>query len=115
MPICEIFNFSISRGVFPGTCKILKLKPIYKKREMTDPFNYIPISLLLIISKGTERIVHDQTNKFISENNTLYNFQSGIRPNHSTNLYLANLTDKIVKKFDEGLLTGIIFKKYLTQ
>ena len=106
---------TISRGVFPDTCKVLKLKPIYKKRKMTDPFNYIPISLLLIISKVVEKIVHDQTNKFLSENNILYNFQSGIRPNHSRNLYLANLTDKIVKKFDEGLLTVIIFKKHLTQ
>ena len=82
---------------------------------MTDPFNYIPISLLLIISKVIERIVHDQTNKFLSENNILYNFQSGIRPNHSANLYLANLTDKILKEFDEGLLIGMIFKKHLTQ
>ena len=82
---------------------------------MTDPFNYIPISLPLIISKVIKRIVHDQINKFFSENNILYNFQSGISSNHSTNLYLANLTDKILKKFDEGLLTGMIFKNHLTQ
>ena len=115
MPIGEIFNFSVSRGGFPDTCKVSKLKPIYKKGKMTDPFNYIPISLPLIISKVIKRIVHDQINKFFSENNILYNFQSGISSNHSTNLYLANLTDKILKKFDEGLLTGMIFKKHLTQ
>ena len=55
-----------------------------------------------------ERIVYEQTNKFFSENNILYNFQSGFRQNHSTNLCLAHLTDKILKEFDEGLLTGII-------
>ena len=47
-----------------------------------------------------ERIVYEQTNKCFSENNILYNFQSGFRQNHST--------DKILKEFDEGLLTGII-------
>ena len=54
-----------------------------------------------------ERIVHDHTNKFLSENNILYNFQSGFRPNHSTNLCLAHLTNKMLKGFDEGLLTGM--------
>ena len=34
--------------------------------------------------------------------------QSGFRTNHSTNLCLSFLTDKILKGFDEGLLTGMI-------
>ena len=38
----------------------------------------------------------------------MYNFQSEFRQNHSTNLCLAHLTNKILKEFDEGLLTGII-------
>ena len=37
----------------------------------------------------------------------MYNFQSGFRPNHPTNLCLAYLTDKILKGFDEGLRTGM--------
>ena len=38
----------------------------------------------------------------------LYNYQSGFRGNHSTNLCLSFLTDQILKGFDEGLLTGMI-------
>ena len=38
----------------------------------------------------------------------IYNYQSGFRENHSTNLCLSYLTDKILKSFDEGLLTGMI-------
>ena len=34
--------------------------------------------------------------------------QSGFRTNHSTNLCLSFLTDKILKGFDEGLLSGKI-------
>ena len=55
-----------------------------------------------------ERIVHHQTNKFLSENNILCNSQPAFRPNYSTNLCLAYLTDKILKGFNEGLLTGMI-------
>ena len=107
-PISEICNLSISRGVSPDACKVAKLKPIYKKGKKTDPSNYRPISLLPIISKVIEWIVHDQTNTFLSENNIWYNFQSVFRPNHSTNLCLAHLPDKILKGFDEGLLTGMV-------
>ena len=55
-----------------------------------------------------ESIVHDQTNKFLSENNILYNFQSGLRINYSTKLCLAHLMDRKLKEFDEGLLSGMI-------
>ena len=37
-----------------------------------------------------------------------YNHQSGFRGNHSTNLCLSFLTYKVLKGFDEGLLTGMI-------
>ena len=38
----------------------------------------------------------------------IYNYQSGFRGNHSTNLCLSFLTDKVLKGFDKGLLTGMI-------
>ena len=61
-----------------------------------------------MISKIIEKVVHDQTNEFLSANKILYNHQSGFRTNHSTNLCLSFLTDKILKGFDEGLLSGKI-------
>ena len=53
-------------------------------------------------------MVHDQTKGFLTNNNILYKFQSGFRGNHSTNECLSYLNDKILKGFDEGLLTGMI-------
>ena len=79
----------------------------YQKEKKIDPSNDRLISLLPIISKVIEKIVHDQRNKFFSENNILYNVQSGFRPNHSTYLCLTHLTDKILKGFEEHLLTGM--------
>ena len=38
----------------------------------------------------------------------IYNYQSGFRGNHSTNLCLSFLTDKVLKGFGKGLLTGMI-------
>ena len=107
-PISTLCNLSISQGVFANACKVAKLKPIFKKGKKTDPSNYRPISLLPSISKIIERVIHDQTNAFLSGEDISYNYQSDFRGNHSTNLCLSFLTDKVLKGFGEGLLTGMI-------
>ena len=106
--ISEIRNLSISHGIFRNACKVAKLKPIFKKGKKVDPSNYRPISLLPLIPKIIKKVVHDRTSKFFSDSKILFNCQSGLRTNHSTNLYLSFLTDKILKGFDEGLPTGMI-------
>ena len=63
--ISALYNLSISQGVFPSVFKVAKLKPIFKKEKKTDPSNYRPISLLPSFSKITERVIHDQTNAFL--------------------------------------------------
>ena len=107
-PIAQLCNLSLSSSSFPSCCKTAKLKPLFKKGSKTDPQNYRPISLLPIISKVIERVVHNQTNSFLTQNNILYTFQSGFRSKHSTDSCLSHLNDKILKGFDSGLVTGMI-------
>ena len=87
---------------------IANLKPIFKKGKKVHPSNYRPILLLPLISKIIEKVARGQMNEFFLANKILYNYQSGFRTNHSNNLCLSFLTDKILKGFDEGLLTGMI-------
>ena len=61
-----------------------------------------------MISKVIERIVYGQVDNFLLQNIILYNYQSGFRKNHFTNLRLSFLNDKILKGFDKGLFTGMI-------
>ena len=63
-PITDLVNLSISLSLFPDDCKIAKLKPLYKKEAKTKPKNYRPISLLPLLSKIIERIIHNQTGIF---------------------------------------------------
>ena len=111
-PIAALCNLSIIQGVLPNACKVAKLKPIFKKGKKTDPSNYRSIPLLPSISKIIEAVIHDQRNAFLSDEDILdilYNYQSGFRGNHSANLCLSFLTDKVLKRFEEGLLTEMIF------
>ena len=81
---------------------------MFKKGSKTDPSNYRPISLLPLLSKVFERVVLNQTEEFLSLNKVFYDYQSGFRKNHSTDTCLSFLNDKILKGFDDGLLTGMI-------
>ena len=83
-PISELCNLSIKLGSFPDSCKIAKLKPLFKKGSKTNPSNYRPISLLPLISKIIKKLILEQTSRFLSNNEVLYNYQSGFRKNHST-------------------------------
>ena len=107
-PISELCSLSIKLGSFPDSCKIAKLKPLFKKGSKTNPSNYRPISLLPLISKIIEKLIHEQASSFLSNNELLYNYQSGFRKNHSTDSCLTFLHDKILKGFDKGLMTGMI-------
>ena len=75
-PIFELCNLSIKYSLFPTDCQIAKLKPLFQRGSTILSKNYRPISLLLLISKIIEKVIHDQTQAFLDENKILYRFQS---------------------------------------
>ena len=103
LPITQICNLSIKLSSFPKYCKVAKVIPIFKKGSKTDTKNYRPISLLPLISKIIEKVIHDQTQHYLSEKNLLYKYQSGFRSSYSTDSCLSFLSDTIAKGFDSGL------------
>ena len=62
---------SMKYGAVPKEWKRARVIPLYKDGKCDEAINYRPISVLPIISKIMERIVHDQLYKFIEENNIL--------------------------------------------
>ena len=107
-PVTDIFSLSISLNKFPSPFKLAKVKPIFIKGRKTNVSKYRPIFILPILSKVTEKVVHEQATKFLNDNDIIYKFQSGLRNNYSTDLFLSFLNDKILKGFDNGIYTGII-------
>ena len=99
--LSDLCNLSIASEKFPDACKVAKLKPLYKKGSLTEPCNYRPISLLPLISKVIEKVIHNQTSTFLNSKN-LYTYQSGFRKKHSIDFCLSYVNDKILKGFDRG-------------
>ena len=107
-PISQIYNLSIKYSHFPTDCKIAKLKPLFKKGSRTARKNYRPMSLLPHISKIIEKVIHDQTQKYVDDCNILYRYQSDFRKSYSTDSCLSYLNNQIATGFESGLYTGMI-------
>ena len=100
-PLAKIFNDCVESGVFPDRLKIAKIVPIHKKNEVYLFDNYRPISLLPVISKVFEKIMHQQIFDFFSENGLLYASQYGFRKQHSTELAVTEFVDRVVCDMDK--------------
>ena len=91
--LTDIFNISLTTGIYPDDLKIAKCIPIYKKGKKDDPTNYRPISILSCINKIYEKLIYQRLHLHFTENNVLYDYQFGFRKNHSTNQALIEIPD----------------------
>ena len=72
-----IFSSSLENGVFPDIWKLARVNP--KK----DVNSHRPISVISILSRMLERIVHDQIFDFLLKNNLITKNQSAFVNNTS--------------------------------
>ena len=79
-----LFNNCVSAGIFPDVLKIARVIPLYKSGVKSDISNYRPISLLPIVSKIIEKLIHSRINSFMEKHEIIYHKQYGFRKRHST-------------------------------
>ena len=89
--------------------KIARVTPLLKAGNRSDMGNYRPISVLPIMGKVLERVVHDQLYSFLEDHNLLHPAQSGFRPAHSTITCTLSVLNDIYLGFDKKCVTGAVF------
>ena len=99
-PLTIIINQCLLTGIFPDLLKIAKVKPLFKRGDVSQLNNYRPISLLPTISKVFQRVIYSQLYTYFSENNLLSEQQYGFRAQHSTELAPVKLVDNIITQMD---------------
>ena len=75
IPLSIIINNSLAMGLVPDMAKLAKIIPIYKEKDKKKISNYRPISLLPVISKILEKVVHKNLYTFLEKNKVLYQSQ----------------------------------------
>ena len=103
-----MFNISMSQGKIPSELKSAKITPLYKKQNEAEAGNNRHISILSAVCKLFEKVVYDQLNKYLTDHQLLYEYQSGFRSSYSTDTCLIHLTDYIKSDQDKGNLIGIV-------
>ena len=106
--ITFIINLSIQSNTVPANFKKAKVVPLFKKDNKFDVGNYRPVSILSTLSKVLERVVYDQTEKYLVDNNLLYEYQSGFRAKFSTDTCLIYLNDYLKQFVSNGNYVGMV-------
>jgi hypothetical protein len=91
LPLCRLFNLSLSSQVFPSSWKHARIQPVFKKGDSSQPCNYRPISITSILSKAFENIVNRRLLGYLEENLLLNDHQYAFRHNRSTGDLLSKL------------------------
>ena len=64
-PLCDLFNYSMSKRVCPNIWKEANVSPLYKKDDPSIVSNCRPVSLLSTIGKAMEKIIHKHMLNFL--------------------------------------------------
>ena len=107
--LLHVINLSITRNEFPDSWKTATVTPLPKGGNPSEVNNLRPISILPLISKICEKVVHSQVLTYLTSENILTAKQHGFRPSHSTITSLTELTDQIYKAIDNKLVTLVTY------
>ena len=105
--LTSIFNASLESGVVPAEWKQANITAVHKKDVKTEVSNYRPVSILPVVAKVFEKVVHIQLYSYRQQNSFLHPTQSGFRPGHSTQDVLVASIDDWRKSLNDNLLTSV--------
>ena len=108
-PLNIIFKTCLNTGKFPSEWKKGNAGPIHKKYDKQNVKNYLPVSLLPICGKISERLIYNVMLDFLNDNNLLSLNQSGFRSGDSCINQDLSINHEILNAFDKGLEVRGIF------
>ena len=91
--LTQLFNLSLREGKVPTDWKTSNVTPIHKSGDKSAVTNYRPISLLSLVSKVLEKIIHNRITEYLCSNDLLSSNQFGFRPGFSTQDALLTVTN----------------------
>ena len=107
-PLAFIFSESLEIGAFPDSLKLARVSAIFKgKGFRSNPDHYRPISVLSVIARLFEKIVHQQLCNFLKE--SLSVTQSRLKSGCFSKTTLLNTTNRWILNIDKNYLNLTLF------
>ena len=107
--LSQIFNLSMSRGIFPDSWKVARVAPVHKSGPADDQSNFRPLSVLPVVARLFVKLVYDQVYSFLNYNKLLYSKQSNFRLMHSVLSCLLKCTNDCYLDIDKSNFTAVTF------
>ena len=106
--LTALFNYSLEMGQVASEWKLARVMPVPKDcgSEKVDDFR--PVSVLLVVAKLLELVVHRQLYAYLHKHSILNVAQSGFRPGHTTQDVLVATVDDWRQALDEGKVVGSV-------
>ena len=95
-----MINTSFASEHVPRSWKQAIVIPLHKKDDPTVASNFRPVTLVPVISKIVERLVHEQLTTYLSDNHIFTEDQHGFMKQHSACTALLTVTDEILNGMD---------------
>ena len=102
LPLCIIFNKSLSTGEVPEDWKIANVTPVFKKGNRSLAANYRPISLTSIVCKILESLICEVMVTHLTEHKALRASQHGFVSHRSSLTNLLEYLETVTTLLDQG-------------
>ena len=101
--IVELFNMCLRKSCFPDSWKVLLVVPEFKNvGERYTAKNYGPLSLLSVVSKVFEKLVHNRVVDHLEKCGLFSDFQYGFESSRSTAYLVTVVSDRIATAFNRS-------------
>ena len=107
----ELVNLSLSSGSMECLKSAVILPLLKELNDFVDTEifkNYRPVSNLAFVSKLVERCVASRLDKHMEDNDLQSEYQYGYKKAHSTEMLLLNVTNNLLKAFDDKKATVLL-------
>ena len=101
LPLMIVFNMSLTSATFPKSMKITKVQPLFKSGDHMLCNIFRPISLLPVLPKILEKIVHQKEVQYLDENNIIAQTQFGFHTKHFTTNAISKFVGDILNGFEK--------------
>ena len=105
----QLIKYVFTEGLFPRSCKIARIAPIYKNGAKDETTNYRLISVLTCFSKIIEKLMYVWFIKFIKKHKIIHPNQYGFQSKVSTVHAMLDVVTSSYNHINRNHFTALVF------